>query len=475
MAPKLKLKLTNLSSEKQEKKEKVAVTPKIKLRTSSVAAAAAPESGLSLPSIKLKKTDESTRRVPRIRVKPARIPGEGYDSEDPDREDDPLIEDGIVIRFDVDSSQDQTVEDTIDLLKTKINNGDMAGIQIKWKKYNRAILKLQGQMYGGKLIDLPTITEVQKSVDKKNIFKTFDVSQMLLITNRLNFESDLDTIFGPPVPTPKDSVVLRNSETYPHGLTPPLAGAKYRFKKRLSNKILDRVDRQVEELLRLDERAESSKYELMDEHALNTSTRHEPAQTLSMPKVDGENDIERELNMLEEELEFELGNEVEPDVDPSAMDQLRSTSSRGEIDEGLTLEAGNEEEVIEEPIDEPTSESSDDDEDEDEDERQMENGETGSETFNVMLKEEIQELSTTITSKENDLKKATNPIMKKRIQDVIDRLHQEIDLKKSQIKKDRLVPAQTDIVNFEEEEPSEEEQGGGDDEKQDDDDLEDLF
>ena len=51
--------------------------------------------------LSLSKTKENGRPkgLPRVRIKPTRIPGEGYDSEAPDLEDDPLIEQGIIIRF----------------------------------------------------------------------------------------------------------------------------------------------------------------------------------------------------------------------------------------------------------------------------------------------------------------------------------------------------------------------------------------
>lgn len=85
--------------------------PKIKLKTSLETTESSAISTVKFkqldPNPLSTNTQENTvatsstkpKRTPTIKVKPAKLPGNGYDSEDPDKEDDPLIEEAIVLRF----------------------------------------------------------------------------------------------------------------------------------------------------------------------------------------------------------------------------------------------------------------------------------------------------------------------------------------------------------------------------------------
>jgi transcription initiation factor TFIID subunit 7 len=81
-------------------------------------------------------------------------------------------------------------------------------------------------MYAAKLVDLPTIVEASKTLDRKAVYKAGDICQMLLLGEQISNE---ETIFAHPT-KPSDYV-------FPHGLTPPLRNVrKRRFRKRISNK-----------------------------------------------------------------------------------------------------------------------------------------------------------------------------------------------------------------------------------------------
>ena len=110
MPLKLKLKVASSPGLQEERSELPA--PKIKIKPPSNNGIKKPikkeskKLKLNLSSKKHKpSTDEllkgisKPRTVPKVRVKPTRVPGEGYDSEAPDVEDDPLLEQGIIIRF----------------------------------------------------------------------------------------------------------------------------------------------------------------------------------------------------------------------------------------------------------------------------------------------------------------------------------------------------------------------------------------
>lgn len=106
-------------------------------------------------------------------------------------------------------------------------------------------------MYAAILVDLPCILESMKTLDKKNIFKTADVCQMLLVKHRIQREEEVMLIPDGNADT-----------TYPHGLTPPMHWVrKRRFRKRVSTRTIEAVEQEVERLLRDDDRAEETRYE----------------------------------------------------------------------------------------------------------------------------------------------------------------------------------------------------------------------
>jgi len=91
----------------------------------------------------------------------------------------------------------------------------------------RAVVRIRRNLYSAKLVDLPTIIESSKTLDKKSLYKTADICQMLLIGDQIPHE---ETILAYPS-RPSDYI-------YPHGLTPPLRWVrKRRFRKRISNRV----------------------------------------------------------------------------------------------------------------------------------------------------------------------------------------------------------------------------------------------
>jgi transcription initiation factor TFIID subunit 7 len=88
-------------------------------------------------------------------------------------------------------------------------------------------VRIRKNLYAAKLVDLPTIIESSKTLDKKALYKTADICQMLMIGEPISHE---ETILAYPS---KSSDYI-----YPHGLTPPLRWVrKRRFRKRISNRV----------------------------------------------------------------------------------------------------------------------------------------------------------------------------------------------------------------------------------------------
>ncbi|KAI9365421.1 TAFII55 protein conserved region-domain-containing protein [Zopfochytrium polystomum] len=108
-----------------------------------------------------------------------------------------------------------------------------------------------GESFPVRLVDLPCIIESQQNVDGRQFFKIADISQMLIIGES------------------PDALETSGVDDYvwPHGLTPPLRHVrKRRFRKRISKRAIEDVEREVERLLKADAEAEDVRYEeLFDE------------------------------------------------------------------------------------------------------------------------------------------------------------------------------------------------------------------
>lgn len=397
--------------------------PKIKILKPTPPKKAEVKKGLKLtlnPKPKIKKV------LPRIRVKPTRIPGEGYDSEDSDIEDDPLIEEGLILRLLPDAE--------LDYVKQAIESGDFNNIHIKWKDNKRALVYINSSIYTAKLIRLPNIIEVQKTLDKKNIFKTIDVSQILLVVKQIENEEEIKEL------------VVEDDETLDSGITPPLRHiGKSKYRKNLNNSYIQSLESKVDELLRLDEEAEDSQYELIDPESLNRESAAAPQYSFNEiePEIELVKDTKDQVDDLELELEQVLG------------------------EDDLLVE-----EEVEEEEEEEDSEEDDEEDDEDSDNEQGVSPKVEideDEQHNALLRDEINELMSTIEQNKTRLEKTYNPLLQSRVLDSINKLEKELENKRRQLKTGEDKTKKDIIEDVVEEE--EEEEGADDD----DDDLDDLF
>ncbi|PWW78283.1 hypothetical protein C7212DRAFT_364365 [Tuber magnatum] len=226
--------------------------PTLKLRTPSMSQlpfAATPgaldsPAPIKTPMVKFKTKATHNTHKPRRRE-----PGNGYDSEASDREDDPAIEEQFILRM-------QPGEDC-EYLREVIEKKELnvtTDVWMKFKDSRRAVVGVRGNLYGALLVDLPCIIESNKTLDKKAIFKSADISQMLVVGDRIDKEEEVLAVPAHP-----------QDLTYPHGVTPPMHYVrKRRFRKRISNRTIEAVEAEVERLLTEDAKAESSKFSLVD-------------------------------------------------------------------------------------------------------------------------------------------------------------------------------------------------------------------
>lgn len=363
------------------------------------------DSKSSVPKITVKTGAAST--VPRIKVKTRKV-GDGYDSEAPDREDDPMSEEAIILRM--------VPGDHLNYLRAAVDSGDLSQINIKFKDARRAVVTVAGQMFAAKLVDLPTVTETFKTFDKKNIYKVSDICQMLLVVEGISKEED---VF---------KVIHDDNVQWPHGVAPPLFNVKKeRFRKRVSNKVIETVEARVDELFRLDDEADETQYELLNPAVLAL----ERSDSGSPLHIEDDDEVE------------EAGDEEGDEDDENVLGQ--------ELEKALV-----------ESEEEEDSESDDDDDDEDEDE-DMDDDEREEFHHHQLLQDEIKELESTIASKQRDADNTVNQIMKGRLLEVVNKLRQELDMKKRQLPTEAVEKqeegARLDINGGEEEEDDDDDDG----------------
>ncbi|KAH9523215.1 transcription initiation factor TFIID subunit 7 [Bulinus truncatus] len=125
-----------------------------------------------------------------------------------------------------------------------------------------------GDIFFAKLLDLPSVIESLKTVDKKTFYKTADICQMLVCKTEDDWTQD-----GNESPRKKDK---DKKFVWNHGITPPLKNVrKRRFRKTLKKKYMDQpeVEKEVRRLFRYDSEAIDVKYEIIvdDEKSMSDS------------------------------------------------------------------------------------------------------------------------------------------------------------------------------------------------------------
>ncbi|SCU92866.1 LAME_0F01816g1_1 [Lachancea meyersii CBS 8951] len=451
-----------------------------------------------------------TPKAPRFRIKPVRVPGEGYDSEASDIEDDPLIEDGIVLRVLPDVQTE--------FVKNCIESGDFSEMSLKWKGERHAVVRINGHQYGAILVNLPTIIEVNKSVDRKNLIKAFDVSQMLLCVKPIDHDEEVFSVLasdvedlvmkhyedykteikeckkisirgfngGPLTDTEANHLerIVKKGYDYKHGLTPPLYNVRNRrFRRRLAIQEIDYVEKTVEHLLRQDAEAEEFTYDLVDEDTLQQRSSTNKEQT--QPSMDDGFDLFGEDD--HEDLEMELEQALQEDR--PGLEQITADVRQQAVEEtGDDVEQDNgedDEEDEEEEEDEEDEEDAEDDAEEEDAPGQDVVRNVGKpavdeeQQHSELLRDELEELEITLEQNRQKLEKATNPLLKSRFIESIKKMEKEAELKRKQLKlsnessSSRSQSAASHQIEGEDDEEDDEEEDADADADDDDDDDDD--
>jgi TATA-binding protein-associated factor Taf7 len=143
-----------------------------------------------------------------------------------------------------------------------VNLKDRLTIQIE-ADVRHGKVRFDGWSLPAKIVDLPTIIECHKTLDKKTFYKTADICQMMICKEEVDGDvSESETTSGKTNAVGKDKKFL-----YPHGITAPLKNIrKKRFRKTLRKKFVDvpEIEKEVKRLFKMDAEASHVRYEIVN-------------------------------------------------------------------------------------------------------------------------------------------------------------------------------------------------------------------
>lgn len=126
------------------------------------------------------------------------------------------------------------------------------------------MVRLDDRYLYAKVVDLPTIIESHKTIDKKSFYKTADICQMMICREEPYPATDDES---PVKNKKKDPNKVDKKFLYPHGITPSLKNVrKRRFRKTLKKKNVElpEIEKEVKRLLRVDNEAVHVKWEIVE-------------------------------------------------------------------------------------------------------------------------------------------------------------------------------------------------------------------
>jgi transcription initiation factor TFIID subunit 7 len=367
-----------------------------------------------------------------------RRPGDGYDSEASDQEKDPAIEEGWILRM-------MPGEDCDYLQKaiTEKKLGKAGGADVKMRFFDnsgrRCCITVQGRPYAATMVDLPCIIEGMKSWDRRGFFKSSDICQMMLVFARIEHEDDAKHIELPKAIDPKTS-------QYPHGITAPMYNArKQRFRKRIGQQAIERIEEEVEALLAADKEAVSSEFVLVDradsQRARSAFTDRE---TTAEEYADGEEDAEGEVDNGPYFGSTHHGNGEVQSVDANE-DELADLAAAFEEEMGsvaatpMSTHEATPTDVVQVKVEEDSGDESiegDGDVDDEDGEEEVDEEERARLAQIQGTREDIADFEKQIASIQAQLAAQQNPILKKRLGDNMKKLNEELQLKKALLGED---------------------------------------
>ncbi|KAI1341476.1 hypothetical protein F5Y15DRAFT_376200 [Xylariaceae sp. FL0016] len=367
-------------------------------------------------------------------------PGDAYDSEASDREEDPQRESNFILRVMDSVSADYLRKALADgnLGVSKANGGADFSVQFIDARERRAMVQINEVRFAAVLVQLPTITEAMKTWDRKSMMKNSDISEMLLCFAVVNNEQEAKV-------APLPNMVDKNELQWPHGITPPMHDApRRRFRKVLSERQWLSTQARVERLLKEDENWDEVRVEMIDEaegemdydddededadgEADQDDYFGSQAGQVQNEGMDVDADAEGDDDiLLAAELEaamMEENDAVFDEAEPTASLEAPTPMTMDANTPAALQDAGSGEEEEEE---EDVSDEDDDDDDDDVDEEQQ-----AEDNDRKQHMSQYKELQKQLAAAEENLKASTMAIMQKRIRSTIDNIKKELAVKKA--------------------------------------------
>lgn len=132
-------------------------------------------------------------------------------------------------------------------------------------------VQFDGWNFTSRLVDLPTIIESHKTIDGKTLYKTADISQLMICKEGDEFEKEEA---ASPSKKKRDPNKVDKKFLCPHGIAPPLKNCrKRRFRKTLKKKYVEapEIEKEVKRLLRTDNESITVNWEVITESELNAN------------------------------------------------------------------------------------------------------------------------------------------------------------------------------------------------------------
>ncbi|XP_022079540.1 transcription initiation factor TFIID subunit 7-like [Acanthaster planci] len=274
-------------------------------------------------------------------------------------------------------------------------------------------VKFNDEVYSAKLMDLPSIMESHKTIDKKTFWKTADICQMLVCSTE---EQAIETEMkekeleekGLKRPDRVDKKFMYN-----HGITPPLKNVrKRRFRKTAKKKYIEApdVEEEVKRLLRMDSTAIKIRWEVLAEEDIKDENRNENMPGVSHGSAEGD-DLTRIFG--------DVSSSEDEDEDINILDMDEDTRDSGMMGE--------------EPVE---MEEEVEDELEDEDSKMgMEESEQPNEFVNRLdeLRKELSELEEKQRALEESISTVDNMLLKDRFQSQLNSVLEDIKIRQKEV------------------------------------------
>lgn len=397
----------------------------------------------------------TTKITLKSKGKPPKRPGrEGYDSEASDQEKDPSVEEGFIMHWSLEdiakSSPGWDASEDVKYIAQMIEERKIgAGAQISFRAFGpdgrRLMITVRENSYAAVLVDIPTIIEGMKTWDRKNLYKSVDICQMLHVFSKVSDHSEARVAELPKEVDPE-------TWDFPHGLTPPMRYARHRrFRKRTRRTRIEYVEKEVEKLLAKDEQAESTAIEWVVEEAASRGGSHavsdegnrgfDPPSQVGGEYEDADGEPDEDVNNGEVDEYEDMEIDIAADIEAALLLDEGGTPATDAATPLLDVEVGT---PVADEVDfgeDVGDEEDDEEDDEDEDEDEEDGGEEPkvvdeAENKKKEQREEIKDLEAKLAEHETKFEFMDIPYLKTRLAATIRNLKQALANQKAALGED---------------------------------------